>query len=332
MTGGPRKISVVDSHTCGQPTRVIVGGIPEIRYTTVAEARDVLRGDYDWVRRLAVFEPHGHRSLFAAALIPTSDPTAVQGVVFMDAAGYHDMCGHATIGVATTLVERGLIDVPEGESEFSLDTPAGLIGVRVQVEGGRARSVTFVNQPAYFLESVSIDSPQGPIEVHIAFGGQWYAFVDARSFELEITPENVSALVSLAAELRPLIQGALVANGSRTDPAPHVENIMWVDNPPSHADGRNMPVNIAGGFDRSPCGTGTSARLAVLQHQGALAVGETYVNAGVLGTVYQGRIASETNIGLQQALIPEITGSAWITGQAELWVAEDDPVPDGFLL
>lgn len=331
MAGG-RKISVVDSHTCGQPTRVIVGGIPEINCATVAEARDVLREDYDWVRRLAVFEPHGHRSLFAAALVPASDPAAVQGVVFMDAAGYHDMCGHATIGVATTLVERGLIDLTEGDSEFSLETPAGLIAVRVQVEGGRARSVTFVNQPAYFLESVSIDSARGPIDVHIAFGGQWYAFVDARPFELEITPENVSDLVALAAELRPLIQATLAANGSRSEPAPHVENIMWIDKPPSHADGLNMPVNIAGGFDRSPCGTGTSARLAVLQHQGVLNVGETYVNAGVLGTVYRGRIVSETTVGSQQALIPEITGSAWITGQAELWVAEDDPVSDGFLL
>jgi proline racemase len=327
-----RKISVVDSHTCGQPTRVIVGGIPEINYATVAEARDVLREDFDWVRRLAVFEPHGHRSLFAAALVPPSDPAAVQGVVFMDAAGYHDMCGHATIGVATTLVERGLIDLTEGESEFSLETPAGLIAVRVQVEGDRARSVTFVNQPAYFLESVSIDSARGPIDVHIAFGGQWYAFVDARPFELEITPENVSALVALAADLRPLIQEALAATGARADPAPRVGNVMWFDEPPPHADGRNMPVNIAGAFDRSPCGTGTSARLAVLQHQGALDVGKTYVNAGVLGTVYRGRIVARTTVGLQQALIPEITGSAWITGLAELWVAEDDPVPNGFLL
>jgi proline racemase len=207
-----------------------------------------------------------------------------------------------------------------------------LIPVRVQVEGGRARSVTFVNQPAYFLESVRIDSPREPIEVHIAFGGQWYAFVDARPFGLEITPENVSALVALAADVRPLIQEALAAKGARADPAPRVGNVMWFDEPPPHADGRNMPVNIAGAFDRSPCGTGTSARLAVLQHQGALDVGETYVNAGVLGTVYRGRIASSTTAGVQQALIPEITGSAWITGLAELWVAEDDPVPDGFLL
>lgn len=332
MPARSRRLSVIDSHTCGQPTRVIVDGLPDLAYSTIAEARDALAAEHDWVRRLAVFEPHGHPALFAAALIPPSSPAAAKGVVFMDAAGYHGMCGHATIGVATTLVERGLVEVSEGESEFALDTPIGLVGVRVRVERDRARSVTFVNQPAYFLTSVLVGSTHGPIQVHVAFGGQWYAFVDARSFELEIVTANIPRLVSLAAELRPLIQEALTANGTHGVPAAGVGNVMWFDDPPPHADGRNMPVNVAGAFDRSPCGTGTSARLAVLHHEAALGVGQTYVNAGVLGTVYRGRIASETVVGTQQAIIPEITGSAWITGNADLWVADDDPLGDGFLL
>lgn len=327
-----RRISVVDSHTCGQPTRVIVGGVPDLTYATVAEARDTLRAEHDWLRRLAVFEPHGYPALFAAALIAPASPAAAHGVVFMDAAGYHGMCGHATIGVATTLVERGLVDVDEGESEFALETPIGLVRVRVQVEGGRARAVTFVNQPAYFLTSVEIASARGPIQAHIAFGGQWYAFVDSRSFELEIAPANIPLLVSLAEELRPLIQEALTVSDARGVSPADVGNIMWFDDPPTHADGRNMPVNVAGAFDRSPCGTGTSARLALLRHQGTLEVGQTYVNAGVLGTVYRGRIAAETTVGVHPAIVPEITGSAWLTGQAELWVADDDPLGAGFLL
>ena len=327
-----RKLSVIDSHTCGQPTRVIVDGIPDIGYSTIAEASEALASEHDWVRRLAVFEPHGHRALFAVALIPPSSPDAAHGVVFMDAAGYHGMCGHATIGVATTLVECGLLGVGEGTSEFALDTPIGLVVVRVRVEGGRARSVTFVNQPAYFLTTVSIASPRGPVHVHVAFGGQWYAFVDARSFDLEITPANIPLLVSLAADIRPLIQQALAVDGTRGVAPGDVRNVMWFDDPPPHADGRNMPVNVAGAFDRSPCGTGTSARLAVLHYQRTLDVGQTYVNAGVLGTVYHGRIASETASGAQRTLIPEITGSAWITGRADLWVANDDPLADGFLL
>jgi proline racemase len=330
--GGTRKLGVVDSHTCGQPTRVIVDGVPELEYASVAEARDILEADHPWVRRVAVFEPRGHRALFGAALVPPSDPDAAYGVVFMDAAGYHGMCGHATIGVATTLVEQGLVDVSEGESEFVLDTPIGPVGVRVRVDGGRARSVTFVNQPAYFLETVGIASPHGRTQVEIAFGGQWYAFVDARPFGLEIVPESLSALVSAAAEVRPSIQEAVTADDPQEGAPPRVGNVMWFDDPPAHADGRNMPVNVAGSFDRSPCGTGTSARLAVLHHQGALAVGETYVNASVLGTVYEARIAAETSVGPYDAVVPEITGSAWITGRAELVAVDDDPVADGYLL
>ncbi len=292
----------------------------------------MLEASHDWVRRLAVFEPHGHRHMFAAVLVPPRDPAAVQGVVFMDAAGYHDMCGHATIGVATTLVETGLIDLSADESEFALDTPAGLIVVRVRIAGRRVEAVTFVNQPAYFLESVAIDSPQGALEVPVAFGGQWYAFVDARAFGLKIEPANVAALVSAAAGIRPLLHRAVTAVDSRTGSPPRVDNVMWFDDPPPHADGRNMPVNIAGGFDRSPCGTGTSARLAVLHEVGELGVGDTYVNAGVLGTVYRGRVAAITTVGPIQAVVPEITGSAWITGRAELWVEDDDPLGEGFLL
>lgn len=325
-------LSVVDSHTCGQSTRVIVGGIPELDYTTVAEARDLLEASHDWMRSLAVLEPHGHRHLFAAALVPPRDPAAVQGVVFMDAAGYHDMCGHATIGVATTLVETGMIDLPSGESEFSLETPAGLIRVRVRLDGQRVESVTFVNQPAYLLESVSIDSPNGRLEVPISYGGQWYAFVDARAYGLAIEPANIPALVTAAAEIRPLLRSAVTAVGPDASAPPRVDNVMWFDDPPPDADGRNMPVNVAGGFDRSPCGTGTSARLALLYAEGALGVGETYVNAGVLGTVYEGRVAATTTVGTTEAIVPEITGSAWTTGRAELWFEDGDPVADGFLL
>jgi proline racemase len=279
-----------------------------------------------------VLEPHGHRHLFAAALVPPCDPAAVAGVVFMDAAGYHDMCGHATIGVATTVIERGIVELSPGESEFALETPAGLITVRVEVRDSGVEAVTFVNQPAYSLESVAIDSPQGPLEVPVAFGGQWYAFVDARRFGLAIEPKNVAALVDAAAELRPLLRRAVTAADPRTGTAPRVENVMWFDNPPPHADGRNMPVNAAHGFDRSPCGTGTSARLAVLHAMGALDVGDTYVNAGVLGTVYRGRIAAATDVNGTVAIVPEITGSAWTTGKGEVWIDEDDPLAEGFLL
>lgn len=327
-----RTLRALDSHTCGQPTRVLLAGLPKLQYASLDEARAQLRDEHDWIRRCAVLEPHGHRSLFAAALVPAIDEACVTGVVYMDAAGYHDMCGHATIGVVTTLVEQKLVEVTDGEQEVALETPAGRIDTRVSIRDGKALSVTFVNQPAFFLESLQIETAVGWLEVGIAYGGQWYAFVDAEAFGLRIEPTAIETLISRAAEIRRTLAATVTGTDPRTGTSPRVENVMWTDPPPAGADGRNMPVNAAGGFDRSPCGTGTSARLALLHEHGELAVGEPFINAGVLGTTYAGRISSVTTTGGRTAVVPEITGSAWVTGASELWVDPADPLGEGFLL
>jgi proline racemase len=326
------RITAIDSHTCGQPTRVIVDGVPELAYATIAEARDALRRDHDWLRRCAVLEPRGHRSLFGVALVAPTDPASAAGVVFMDAVGYHDMCGHATIGAVTTLVEAGLVAAEDGESELALETPAGRIETRIEVRDGRVEGVTFRNQPAYFLERVPIAGPAGEVDVDISYGGQWYAFVESRAFGLRVASDAIDALVGTAAEMRYAIAAAVTRRDARTDEVARVENVMWTDEPPPGADGLNMAVNSAGAFDRSPCGTGTSARLALLHAHADLDVGVPYVNASVLGTTYTGRIADTTTIGGYDAIIPEITGSAWMTGRGDLWVDPRDPLADGFML
>lgn len=326
-------LSVVDSHTCGQPTRVIVGGLPDVAGATPAEARELLRQEHDWVRRLAVLEPRGRRALFGVALLYPTEAGAPFGVVFMDAAGYPNMCGHATIGVVTTLIEAGYLDAPQGESSFVLQTPGGPITIRAVVAGECVESVTFVNQPAYQTEILEIDEPSGSSAVPIAYGGQWYAFVNARDFGLSVELERAPDLVEMAETLRPAIAHAVTCTDPGTGVPPLVENVMWVDEPRvAGADGLNMAVNVAGAFDRSPCGTGTSARLAVLSSAGALQPGESYVNSGVLGTVYRGTIAARTEVGGTAAIVPEITGRAWLTGRAELWASDDDPLADGVLL
>jgi proline racemase len=328
-----RTLSVVDSHTCGQSTRVICDGLPELEYDSIAGARDALRADHDWIRRCAVLEPHGHPSLFCAALVAPLDPGCDAAVVFMDAAGYHDMCGHATIGVVTTLIHLGRIAADEGEVGVSLETPLGRIDTRATVRAGRATQVAFVNQPSFQLEVLAIDWRGARHDVPVAFGGQWYAFLDARAAELTIEPASVGELVRAAADVRPLVAEAVSRPDPRTGAPPRVGNIMWYDEPDGgEADGRNMPVNIAGNFDRSPCGTGTSARLAVLNAAGSLAVGDEYVNSGVLGTTYRGRILAETAVGTHPAIVPEITGSAWITGTGQIWLDPTDPLVSGFEL
>jgi proline racemase len=311
---------------------VLTSGLPDLVYASLDEAKEQLRESYDWIRRCAVLEPHGHRSLFAAALVPPCDDKCATGVVFMDAAGYHDMCGHATIGVVTTLVDEGVIDVSDGEQDISVETPAGRIETRVTVVEGKAASVTFVNQPAFVLESFTIAAARGEVEITVAYGGQWYAFVEAESFNLRIEPNEIDSLVTCAADIRDAIAHAVTRTDPRTGVRPRVDNVMWIDQAPSGADGRNMPVNAAGAFDRSPCGTGTSARLALLHANGSLKPGQPFVNAGVLGTTYTGRIAELTTVGTYAAVVPEITGSAWLTGASELWVDPTDPLGDGFLL
>lgn len=327
------QLRVVDSHTCGQPTRVILDGLPDLGDSSAAQARELLRREYDHIRRLAVLEPRGYPALLAVAPFPPTGAAKQWRVVFMDAAGHPDMCGHATIGVATTLVETGLLEVASREEPAMLDTPGGTVSVHLCVTDGHVDSVKLINRPAYYLETVTISAPRGQIRVPIAYGGQWYAFANAGAFGLAVEPRCVSQLVRIAGSLRDIVAKEVTRRDPRTNQPPLVENVMWVDDPPDpRVNGRNMPVNRAGAFDRSPCGTGTSARLAVLHAAGELAVGREYVNSGVLGTVYRARIAATTEVAGTRAVVPEITGSAWITGRSELWIDPADPLAAGFLL
>jgi proline racemase len=328
------RLTTVDSHTSGQQTRVVVDGAPALEGLPASEARDAIRADYDWIRRLCTLEPRGGRSMFAAVLLPARSPSHVRRVVFADADGYPEMCGHATIGVATTLVDLGEIDgePPNGELEFALETPCGLIGLRVDVDGGHAVAVSFRNQPSFFLETTSVDSPAGPVGVDIAYGGQWYAFLDARPFGLEVHPRRIGELIAAAEGVRRELAGRVTAADPLTARPPAVGNVVWLDEPTDGADARNVPISPFGAFDRSPCGTATSARLAVLHATGRLAAGEVFRNQGILDTVYEARILAVTEVAGTPAVVPEVTGSAWLTGSLSVWVDPTDPLRDGYLV
>lgn len=325
-------LTAIDSHTEGQPTRTIIAGIPDLGPVTAARARELLRRDHDHIRRLAVFEPRAHPAVLAVAVLPPATPASERAIVFMDAAGYPDMCGHATIGVATTLVETGRVRVSDARSSFTLDTPAGPITVRVELQEGHVRAVSLVNQPAFRLGTVTIEAPIGETGVAIAYGGQWYAFADAAAFGLSITPDSVPDLIRTASVVRSAIAREATLQDPRTGQSVVVENVMWVDEPSDpDVDGLNLPVNAVGEFDRSPCGTGTSARLAVLHASGQLAVGVQYVNSGIAGGRYRARILDVIPLANTQGIVPEITGSAWLTGNVELWADPRDPFAKGLL-
>jgi proline racemase len=274
-------------------------------------------------------EPRGHAAMSGAILQPPTRPDADWGVLFIEVSGCLPMCGHGTIGVATVLVESGMVDVREPETVVRLDTPAGLGEARVAVDGGRARAVTLRNVPSFLLER---DRRVGDLVCDIAFGGNFYALVPAADAGVEIDPARAPELIERGAQ----IMGAINA----TDAPVHPENpeIAGCRHVVFHAPGtdgalaRNATSILPGWLDRSPCGTGTSARMAALHARGQLAIGEPFVNESVIGTRFTGRLVEETQVGGLPAVVPEITGRAWVTGTGRYVLDAEDPFPAGFAL
>ena len=328
-----RSLVAVDTHTSGEPTRVLVDPFDGARWASAASARDALRLEWDWIRRMLTYEPRGHRGMFAAAVVPLEGDDGSWGVVFLCPDGYPGMCGHATMGVATVLVELGLITAREGETtSFTLDTPGGPIDVAVEMRAGRPARVCFRNRPAFLLERVTLDTPVGvPTEVPVAWGGQWYAFVPAAPFGLAVAIDQADRLVAAADGVRDQVNARIDRTDPRDGSPVEVGNVMWVNQPADGAHARNVPISPTGTFDRSPCGTGTSAKTAVLHADGQLQLGELFVNEGILGTRFEATIVETVDLAGLQAVVPEVSGEAWLSGLAEFWVDAGDPLADGFL-
>jgi proline racemase len=334
-----QKIDVVDSHTCGQPTRVIIGGTGLTSGMSPVEGREFLKTKADWVRRLAVMEPRGHRSMFGAAVIHPASSGDPFGVVFMDASTYPDMCGHATIGVATTLHELGLIrpaaaSGSNAEFSFQLRTPAGTLELKAMVEDGRCRGIVFQTPLAYYVGSVELTlAADRTARLDVGWGGQYYAFVSVESVGLDIEPDTIDQLIAAAAIVRKKLALSFKTTDPRTGDIPTIGNIVWTSPPKNEAaQARNVPVSSSGSFDRSPCGTATCARMAVLEARGELAVGHKFVNESILGTLYHGRVMSRYNGEKYDGIVPQVQGSAWITAAGCLSRDTSDPLGLGYLI
>ncbi|MCW2984417.1 MAG: proline racemase [Conexibacter sp.] len=329
-----RYFAAVDSHTEGMPTRVITGGVPALPGATMLERKLWFEQNMDDVRLLLMREPRGHSAMSGAILQPPTREDADWGVLFIEVSGLLPMCGHGTIGVATVLVETGMVAVTEPETIVRLDTPAGLVVVRVAVRDGRAMSVTLRNVPAFMAAQdrvVEVDG-WGAIPYDMAFGGNFYALVDAAAAGVAVEPAESDRLIACGADIMAAID-ALERPVHPEDP-----RIAGCHHVVLHAPGRDGADARAatsihpGWLDRSPCGTGTSARLAQLHARGELAVGDPFVNESVLGTRFTGRVVEETTVAGRPAVVPEVTGRAWITGMGQYLLADDDPFPAGFRL
>ncbi len=330
-----RVFSSIDTHTGGEPTRTIIGGLPYIPGKTIVEKMTHLKENMDWVRTALMFEPRGHSVMSGCILTEPTIPDADIGVIFIETGGYLPMCGHDTIGVATALVETGMVKVEEPVTHIALDTPAGLTRVRVDVEDGVAKSVTFRNIPSFiFSKDVEVDIPTfGTIKMDVSYGGNPYAIVLADAFGTKICPENASKLIEMGRIVRDAVNDQVPIQHPEIDfinECTHVEFYGEPTNPEAHV--KNAVFFADGGIDRSPCGTGTSAKVATLYEKGKLKLNEEFVHESIIGSLFRARAVEETQVGPYSAVVPEVTGSAYIMGINQLFIDPDDPHRNGFLL
>jgi proline racemase len=326
MADAVYRFLAVDSHTEGMPTRVVIDGIGVLPGETMLERKINFERDRDGIRLLLMREPRGHSAMSGAILQPPCRPEADWGVVFIEVSGCLPMCGHGTIGVATVLVEERLVTVTEPETVILLDVPAGLVRARVAVKDGRATQVTLENVPAYVVE---LDGRATGIRYDMAFGGNFYAIAEAAQVGLDVIPEQASRLIAAGLEL----MAAVPEPVHPEDPAIRgCHHVIWTAPPTGGADGRAATAIHPGWVDRSPCGTGTSARMAALHARGTLALGQSFVHESIIGTRFTGRLVGKTSVANRPAVVPEISGRAWITGKGEYRLDPLDPFPEGFAL
>jgi len=334
-------IITLDSHTAGEPTRLVVGGLPPIPGKTINEKRLYVSQHLDHIRRLLTREPRGHRDMFAAIATAPTSPDGDFGLIFMDAARYPYMCGHGTIGAVTAFVEMGWLDIPDQGDELRVrvDTPSGQVVAHASLGRGsdgviRADSVAIQLESAFtFREGAPLSVPEfGDFRVDLVAAGGFFAMVSSDQIALDLTAQNARPLAELGM--------AIIESGNEQLTVQHPEHpyVNTIDvtefyDPAGHPPARGCNAVVYGDHhvDRSPCGTGTSAKMALLYSRGQMAVGDVLINEGLLGSTFEGRIVEATTAGDLTAIVPEIRAAAHITGLHHFIVRPDDPFPDGFL-
>lgn len=327
-------LRTIDAHTAGEPLRLIVDGWPAPEGATMLERRAYARESQDHLRRILMFEPRGHADMYGALLTLPERPDSDVGVLFMHNEGYSTMCGHGIIAVTTIAFERGLVTHADGRTTLVFDAPAGQIHARATMQGGRVREVSFRNVPSFvYAAALPVHVAGRDMLVDVAFGGAFYAVVDAESAGLAVVPERLGDLkhvgMLIAREVERLIPVVHPLEPGLTG----IYGTIFTGPPSSeHAHLRNVTVFADHEVDRSPCGTGTCAVLAVLDAMGLVDDPVPFVHESIIGTSFRARVLSRTTVGEHQAIVPELTGSASITGEHTFIVTPDDPLAHGFRL
>ena len=338
-------ITAVDLHACGEPGRVITGGVRDVPGATMYEKMRYFEAHHDDVRLRMLREPRGYPAANCNIIFPPTHPDADAGFIILEQVEYPPMSGSNTICVTTALLETGMVPMVEPVTELTLEAPAGLVKVRAACSGGKVTGVTFENVPAF---ATHLDTPVevphlGTVIVDVGWGGMFYVIADAAQFGLRLTPDEGADIVRITEMIKTAAREQL--------PVAHPENPGIVDitigqlsAPPLRADASrknavtvstgafdwDKPATWTGAIDRSPCGTGTSAKMAVLHAKGQLGLNEDFHHEGIMGTIFTGRLLRETTVGQYKAVVPTITGTAWITGLATYVLDPTDPFPDGY--
>jgi len=341
MADAPLAVDTVDYHTGGEPFRIIVNGVPPLDGATILERRRFALRHLDHVRRFLVHEPRGHADMYGCHVGPPNDAGADLGVVFFHNEGYSTACGHGTIALVTWALESGVLPMTGPETPVTVDVPSGRLAcvARCDVEARRVSSVRFTNVPSFVLATgATLPTSRGPVTVDVAYGGAFYGAADVRPLGLAVDKASLPVLITLQRELRPALDALLdVVHPTEPELRDIYGIIWWQDEPTAPGDDaaltqRNVTVFADGEVDRSPCGSGTSARLALLHHAGRIRIGETLRHRSIVDSVFAGRVRGETAVAGRPAVITEVEGTAHLAGRSHFVLDPADPLGTGFLL
>lgn len=330
-----QQITTIDAHTAGEPLRIITGGYPDLTGNTILSRRKFAKEHVDHLRKVLMWEPRGHADMYGCIITPAVSPGADFGVLFLHNEGYSSMCGHGIIAVTAVAVETGLVQMNKPETVVRIDTPAGLITSRAKINNGKVKSVAFHNVPSFVLAlDEIIDVPGlGEIQYDLAFGGAFYAFVQAKQVGLKCLPEEMPALIEKGKAIkRAIMKTRSVLHPFEKDLSFLYGTIFIAPPIGKGADSRNVCIFAEGEVDRSPTGTGVSARMAIHYARKELAIGQPMVIESMIATRFTGRVIEAIQYGSYPAVIPEVEGTAHIIGRNEFVIDPDDPLKYGFIL
>ena len=329
------KITTIDAHTAGEPLRIVTSGISELPGDTMLAKRKYMIENYDHMRKKLMWEPRGHADMYGCIISSPVSQEADFGIIFMHNEGYSSMCGHGIIAITKIAIEIGLVEMVEPQTTVKIDSPAGLITATAYIKNSKVGKVSFQNVPSYVgaLDNEVEILEYGKIKYDLAFGGAYYAYIQASDFGLTCYPKDIDNLIQVGKAIKIAVSNSVKIQHPFDDNLSFLYGTIFIDEPEdTDSYSRNVCIFADGEVDRSPTGTGLSGRLAIHYVRGEIGIGEPIVIESVIGSKFSGRVIEQTRFGSFDAIIPEVTGEAFITGKHEFYVDSEDPIVEGIFI